>query len=590
MEETEETIELPEIYLPNVITFNEWQTLKQYGNITKGTVGFIPEELDEAVVFFDEKFQFLDYLERKKVENLTPTFVMLPRFFWQDRAEFIPEEFLPGLRIQERIQLLNTSREYFAGLQNRALAEVDLIKCTLTPRKEQIPVIDFFREEMQDRHVVRGILQAAPGAGKTAMAIMIANMYRSKMMVIVPNQILLDQWVDAILDATDLTLDDIGIIQGSNLDKIDCDVFDLEQTDKAIYIVKIQSLYSQIKHNHIAKIQQLYRYVDLVVYDECHNTGSATSYAKTSSLFLTPNILGLSATPYRKGLNSFLLRVSIGDTIYKLDHNNLSPDIEIHNVFTEFSPQENTRLVGAKNDYIIFLGIFNSLMKNKDTYFEYLADHVAWNLSQGYNIVALFPTIFMQEKLLEKMQERHPTLVDKILLLKGKTKQDAIDLVKVERKILMNELKEFKAELDIRVKTKEIKRKEANELSKEKRKEIDQKIEFLKEHSVDLYKTKIVKAEAIFSNYNLLSAGFDKANLSNLIIGGAPRIGKISVIQTIGRITRKYADKKHPLVQYFVPSKFFDFQKSTSVILKRNAMVQYNDAKFKYIGFDERKQ
>ncbi len=572
---------IDDIPMANVISFQEWQTLKQYGNITKGYSQFLEEELDMAVVFFDEKMEYVDYLERKKVEDIIPVFVLLPRFFWEDQQDRIPTDFLPHLRIQDRIKILETSRDYWNNLQNRVLSENFLYKCDMIPREEQIPILDFFKEKMQADHKIRGILQAAPGVGKTILSIKIASMYQAMTLVITPNQVLCDQWLEAILEFTDLKEEDIGVLQGSDISKIE-----EEMQNKSIVIIKIQSLYSQIKHNHIMNLQRLYRGIDLVVYDEAHNSGAATSYAKTSSLFLTSNILGLSATPYRKGLNSFLMQTSIGEIIYKAEHQNLIPDIEIHNIWTEFTPQENARLVGARGDYIIFLGIFNSLMKNKDIYFAYLSDIVAWNLSQNHNIVVLFPTIFMQEKLLENIESRHPSIVNQVLLLKGKTKQDSLELVKEERRLLMQGFKEYKESLDIQVKAKEIKRKEVTELVKERRKEINTKIEFLKEHSLDLYKRKIKEASVIVSNYQLLSAGFDKPQMSNLILGGAPRIGKISVIQSIGRITRIHEGKNQPLVQYFVPSKFIEFQKSTSIILTKNIQIQYPDARFKYVGFE----
>ncbi len=580
--EYERELAQEKVQIANVITFQEWNTLRQYGNITKGIRGFAEEELDESVVFFDANLEWIDYLERRKVENITPAFVLLPRFFWEDREEMLPTDFIPGMLIKERLTLLSTSRDYWTNLENRALNEVNLIKCNATPREEQEPVIDFFKDTMQANHSIRGILQAAPGAGKTIMTIMIADQFRAKTLIVVPNAVLQDQWLEAILDATDLTPDDIGIIQGSKPKDI---VEALE--GKAISIVKIQSLFSQIKHNHIVTLQQLYQDIDLVCYDEAHNTGSATSYAKTSSIFLTPNILGLTATPYRQGLNDYLLKTSIGETIYKLEHNNLIPDVEVHNVWTEFSEKENSRLVSLRGDYVMFLGTFNSLMKNKNIYFQYLADVVYWNLSQGYNIVVLFPTIAMQEMLLDGIESKYPTIVDNVLLLKGKTKQDSLEMVKEERKIIMQDYKKYREDLDLDVKAKKIKRKEANELVKTRREEIDQRIIFLKEHALDLYKRKIKEATVIVSNYNLLSAGFDKPEMSNIIFGGAPRIGKISVIQSIGRITRIYEGKNQPLVQYFVPSKFIEMQKSTSIILTRNIRVQYPDAKFKYIGFQE---
>jgi predicted helicase len=160
-----------------------------------------------------------------------------------------------------------------------------------------------------------------------------------------------------------------------------------------------------------------------------------------------------------------------------------------------------------------------------------------------------------------------------------------MDMVKEARKEIMAEYKKYKEELDELVKAKELKRKEAQVKIKERRAEIDARIEYLKEHALDLYKTRVKESEIILSNYNLLSAGFDKPQLSNIIFGGAPRIGKVSVIQSIGRITRKYEDKLPPLVQYFIPSTFFDFKTSTGIVLQNNIKVQYADAKFRWIGF-----
>jgi hypothetical protein len=234
----------------------------------------------------------------------------------------------------------------------------------------------------------------------------------------------------------------------------------------------------------------------------------------------------------------------------------------------------------------MMLGVFNSIIKNKEAYFNYLADVVQWNFSNNHNLVVLFPTIAMQEKLQEAIQTRHPSL-DKVLLLKGKTKQDSLEMVKQKRKILMAGYKEYKVDLDIQVKAKEIRRKKANLMAKEKRQEVDEQLEYFNVHALDLYKRKVKEANVIISNYNLLSAGFDKSTLSNIIFGGAPRIGKISVIQSIGRITRIHEGKNQPLVQYFIPSHLLLMNKSTTVILNKNIRVQYEDAKFKYVGFEQ---
>ncbi len=576
-----------DIPIANLITFQEWVTLKQYGNITKGFNEFAKEELDGIAVFYDKDMVFLDYLERREVEEITPAFVLLPRFFWEKHRDTIPAEFIPGMRIDDRIQILNhRSSEYWVTLQNRALADIDLLKCKATPREEQLPALEFFQNEMQNKHSIRGILQATPGYGKTASSIMLAASFRAKTLIIVPNEVLQDQWIDAIIDFTDLTLDNIGVIQGSDISKIESDIFALEHMDtKVIYIVKIQSLYSQIKRNNISELQKLYSGVDLVVFDEVHGTGGATNYSKTSSLFMTPNIMGLTATPYRTKINEYMLTVSIGEVAYKADHNNLTPDIEIHNVFVPFTENDSKRVRQVQGDYNMQLGIFGACMKNKNTYFEYLSDVVAWNHSQGHNIVVLFPTIALMENLLRNIETRHPDLFEKTLLLKGKTKVDAMEMVKEERKILMQEYKEYKEYKDQQVKNKEIKRKDYQVIIRDQRAEIDKKILYLKEHALDLYKQNVNHSEIIISNYNLLSAGFDKSQLSNIIFGGAPRIGKISVIQSIGRITRIHEGKLKPLAQYFIPSPFFEINKSTGIILNRNIKIQYEEAIFKYKGF-----
>jgi uncharacterized protein YktA (UPF0223 family) len=224
-------------------------------------------------------------------------------------------------------------------------------------------------------------------------------------------------------------------------------------------------------------------------------------------------------------------------------------------------------------------------MKSKYDYFNYLADIVIWNLSNKHNIAVLFPTIALMEKLQKAIEDRHPNNNFKILLLKGKTKQDSLDMVKIERKHMMEEYKRFKEELDTQVKEKKLKRKEVNQMIRDRRSQIDKKVEYLKEHAIEIYRKNVEEADVLISNYNLLSAGFSKDRMTNIIFGGAPRIGKIVCIQSIGRVTRTYPNKGTPLVQYFIPSPFFELNKSTNIILNRNIKVQYPTANFKYIGF-----
>jgi superfamily II DNA or RNA helicase len=446
-----------------------------------------------------------------------------------------------------------------------------------TPRKEQMEAIEYFNTQFETGHL-HGILQAAPGFGKTTVSIKIVSDLNVNTLIVVPNEVLASQWRDAILEFTEFNSDDIGIIQGSDLK------LNKPEVEKAISIVKIQSLFSQVKHNNLKELIDFYINKDFIVYDEVHTSGSATSYAKTSSLFLTPFVLGLTATPYRKGLNSYLLETSIGDVIYKAEHQNLIPDVEIHKIYVPFNDKEKNKIASIKHDYNMSIGVFNSIMKEKEEYFDYIADVVHWNFINKHNVVILLPTIKLMEKLQDKLITRHPEVAEFQLLLKGKTKEDMQQMVKDKRKILMAEYKKYKEELDKEVKAKNIKRKDANQKIKERRQEIDKEVEYLKENAIDLYNQNIQKAKIIISNPQLLAAGFDKPELSNLLIVGAPRIGKVFVIQSAGRITRIYENKPKPLVQFFIPSPFYEINKSVNVIITNNIRLQYPEAKIKYIG------
>jgi superfamily II DNA or RNA helicase len=569
-----------EMESPNLITFQDWCFLKNTADLTKGVKNFTTEELDNIVVFYDENKDYLDYIERKKVEDITPAYVLVPKFFWEHHQESIKEEFYPELKANSRLQTLDKYRQnYFNKINNDMNVKKHYI--TATPREEQNPVLDKMYGIFQNQKRISGIIQAIPGFGKTAVSVFFAGKLKTKTLIIVPNEILQEQWQQSILDFTNLSIEDIGILQGSDIKNLE------PMLKKDICVIKIQSLLSQLKTHNAFVLQELYKDFGLVFYDEAHTSGGAVNYSKTSSLFKTPNIIGLTATPYRDGINDYMLKIAIGDLIYKAEHQNLIPDIEIHKVYTPFKEQEVNRLKQLSSDYNMMLGVFNSIMKGKQDYFDYLADVVIWNLNNKHNIAVLFPTIALMEKLKKAIETRHPTHNFKILLLKGKTKQDSLDMVKAKRKELMEVYKSFKQSLDLEVKEKKIKRKEANLLIKERRVEIDKEVEYLKENAIELYRKNIEDCDAIVSNYNILSAGFSKDRLDNVIFGGAPRIGKIVCIQSIGRATRTHPGKGTPLIQYFIPSAFFELNKSTNVILSRNIKVQYPTAKFKYIGFQD---
>ena len=185
----------------------------------------------------------------------------------------------------------------------------------------------------------------------TFISIKLASLFNQKAICIVPNDILEKQWVESILEFSNLTEDDVGIIQGSDIEKlIKQGVF-----EKDIVVCKVQSLLSQVKRINFDLLEELYSQFGCVFYDECHSSGSAESYSKTAAVFRTNNIIGLSATPFTKGINNFLMLNSIGPVVVEIDHQNLIPNVTLHNTYIPLTKKEEGTLNWAKSDYIKFL-------------------------------------------------------------------------------------------------------------------------------------------------------------------------------------------------------------------------------------------
>lgn len=564
------------------IPYEIYQELKDKRyKLDKGIKEFNIEDLDQAVIFFDSDHKYIDP-SRFEFERIIPSYVLIPRFLWFNNYDKL---------LNFRRFMSNTNEvisfEDIMNLEEEKVKEYlkeELISngmFTAEVRKNQRPIIEFLEKYYLEHDFLNGILQAKPGTGKTFVSIYMSQFYK-KTIFFVPKEILADQFKKEILNFTSYKEEDIKIIEGSDIAQIKKDI-----SEGKIFIGKIQSVLSQIKRIPVQELIEIYKEFDFVVYDECHSAGAA-GYSKVLSLFRTPHILGLSATPFRRGINEFILQNSIGEVIYEADAEVLTPDIQIFRIpdkdFAEFTEKEKNTLKLKRRDYIQFLTFFNMFLSTKNKYFDYLADWVNYCRYQNHESVILFSTNKMANKMAKFIEDKYPNL-DKPLVLVGDSKKDAINLAKQENKILREKIKEIKAELDIRVKNKELKRKEANEILKKER-EANKRLQELNiKKALDIYNKKIKEAKIIISNFNLLREGFDKPRLSHVIFG-SPIIGKISVVQTLGRITRlSTEDKPKPLAQFFMHDIFLEQNKNTLQIIRNNVLSTYPEASFKYEGF-----
>lgn len=152
------------------------------------------------------------------------------------------------------------------------------------PRPHQVHFIDQMYQSCLSSYAFKA--KAHTGAGKTYCALQVISKLGCTAVVVVDQQFLMDQWVEAIQEhcgIPDSELDEVvGICQGSRCD----------YEGKEIVIAMVQSLYSKTYP------EEFYSYFGCAVFDELHTVG-AEQFSKSLSLFPARYRFGVSATPNR---------------------------------------------------------------------------------------------------------------------------------------------------------------------------------------------------------------------------------------------------------------------------------------------------
>lgn len=146
------------------------------------------------------------------------------------------------------------------------------------------------------------VAMAGTGKGKTVMSLEVARRLGRTTLVIVDQNFLRDQWVQAAKKFLNLKDSDIGFIQGT----------DISYRGKTLVIAMVQTLYNKEYPN------QLYKYFGTVILDEVHTLG-AEQFSKVLSQFPAINRLGVSATPERGDGLQKILDYHLGPTSVVLD-------------------------------------------------------------------------------------------------------------------------------------------------------------------------------------------------------------------------------------------------------------------------------
>lgn len=314
------------------------------------------------------------YIKKSEIDNYIRRYPQLQEGFddlcLYDSNDLI---FLPRLFYKNFPNGVTT----FAG-KNEFVPLKTYFKFTKKLRDEQIPIVKCVLDLYQKNGYINGIIKARPGLGKTVLSVCIAATLGVKTMVIVDNSSLMEQWVKAFHDFTDLQPSDIGIIQQK-----------CYSLDTPVTIAMVQSLYSKVKKDlskHTRLIDQ--GKYGLIIYDEVHATSSSIKYAQVSLLFRSMNILGLSATPFQTNTAEILMHNTIGNIIYETNKYDITPEYNLHYYDSGLSGKYSFMLKKV-GDYIRKKSMYNSFIIKSEEYKNIIMRLIQQRYSEGHKIMIL---------------------------------------------------------------------------------------------------------------------------------------------------------------------------------------------------------
>ena len=168
---------------------------------------------------------------------------------------------------------------------------------TKTLRDYQEKIVNTYISHCNTPQGNGGILEVPCGRGKTIMALNIISRLKTKTLVIVHKEFLMNQWIERIED----------FLPNAKVGKIQGPVYDVEGKD--IVIGMLQTLYNKDFH------KTAFDCFGLTIVDEVHRIGSE-QFSKALFKAVTKYMLGISATVERKDQLTHVLYMFIGPKIY----------------------------------------------------------------------------------------------------------------------------------------------------------------------------------------------------------------------------------------------------------------------------------
>jgi hypothetical protein len=203
---------------------------------------------------------------------------------------------------------------------------------------EQRECIDRFVQRVKTdgsvagRPCLGGILQAAPGFGKTNTALGIVRELGMTTLVLVHKEFLMSQWRDRILKFFPEAK--VGLVQGKKC-----------QFDGKDIVIAMQQSMSRTVDDVDRYPGELFDWPGLLIVDECHRS-SAPTFSPIPSMFRSAYRLGLTATPRRKDGADDVFWWNLGDIFYSAKKVMPVPSVRI----TEIQRQRDMPAVVKRPD------------------------------------------------------------------------------------------------------------------------------------------------------------------------------------------------------------------------------------------------
>jgi CxxC-x17-CxxC domain-containing protein len=308
----------------------------------------------------------------------------------------LPRGFLPTL-----IQLYKEAERPFQLLDQRLTLPEVSFDSNIVLREYQHPAVE--------KAVIAksGIIQAPCGSGKTMIGLEIIARVGQPSLWLVHTKELMEQAVDRIQEYLQIPQSEVGII-GDNRQNV----------GEKITVGMVQSLERKVDI-------KLANSFGLVLLDEAHHAPAKT-FSQVVSAFPALYRLGLTATPYRRDGMHPLMYYTIGYTIHKITHSDLTQSGELMLPKVELLP---TKFSSRYNDD--YPKLIKALTENEERN-KLILQKVAEEAKAGHYCLVLSERIAHCELLHEKFEREAPEIKSAVLV--GELNQP-------ERQKVMDELR-----------------------------------------------------------------------------------------------------------------------------------------------------